>query len=343
MAIWQPQDLKVRLFGVDGIEKGSFGRAGEGPGEFRSVGAHGWVGDSLWILDGKLHRTSVFTARGVLVRDGIWLNVLTLPSPSYLKFSGGPIGAAPGAILPDGSFVPMSGVHLPERNGADGTIGVSARESIVRVGPDGVLRKVLLTTPPLGRPPACFREWESGTISGSIGAPFCASPIKAFSPDGSTILVLQQANAQGAKGSFNLLLLSTRGDTLLRREIPYSPEKIAASALEAEFAKSTPRGMRLAQMPRAYLDAKKQLPRIIYYPPVRRILLGRDEATWIELDGASPSHRWLVLNARSGAVIGVLQLPPNITLRAVSRDTVWASELDEDDVPSVVRLKILGP
>lgn len=342
IGVWQSMDAKVRLFSPEGKELGSFGRSGEGPGEFRSLGAYGWVGDTLWILDARLHRTSFHTVRGALVRDVPWLPQLSLPSPSNEIFLGGFGGAAPAAVLPDGNFIPMAGVHLPERRGVSDLVGTD-NESIVLVKANGVLSRVILTTAPLGRPKACFQEWQVGATSGSVGAPFCASSIKAFSPDGAAILVIEQGNPRTSKGQFSLLLISTRGDTILRRVVPFVPEQIARGAIEAEYAKATPRGMRLAQMPKAYLEARKRLPRLDYYPPVRRALLGRDDTIWLEMDGASPSHKWVVLNTRDGSVVGELLLPPNITLRAVSRTAVWATTLDRDDVPSVVRLSITSP
>ncbi|MEP6591652.1 MAG: hypothetical protein ABJC19_10760 [Gemmatimonadota bacterium] len=343
MAVWQAQDSRILIFSPDGRNIGSFGRAGEGPGEFRVLGAYGWLGDSLWILDPGLHRTTLMTMRGALVRIEPWLPQLTLPKPSQLVFRGGFGGAAPGAIFADGSFVPLAGVHLPQRIGADGRIGESSLESVIRVGADGVLRRVLLTTPPLARETACVQVWEAGTVSGSVSSPYCATPIKVFSPDGSRVMLVRQSNASQKSSTFEVLLISTHGDTLLHRNLEYQPQRIPSEVLRAEAGKSLPRGLTLSQMPKPYRDALGRLPRVDQYPPIGRGLLGTDGAIWLELNGPWKEHRWLLLSSEDGSVIGNLELSPSITLRAVSRGMVWGREVDDDDVPSVVRLRVVGP
>ena len=42
------RNLEVRVFGLDGAHRRTFGRAGEGPGEFRHIYSLAWVGDRLF-------------------------------------------------------------------------------------------------------------------------------------------------------------------------------------------------------------------------------------------------------------------------------------------------------
>jgi hypothetical protein len=44
------------------------GRQGSGPGEFQYVASMDWVGDSLWVADGRLPRVQVFSDTGRLLR-----------------------------------------------------------------------------------------------------------------------------------------------------------------------------------------------------------------------------------------------------------------------------------
>lgn len=44
------------------------GRQGSGPGEFQYVGSMDWIGDSLWVADGRLPRVQVFSDTGRLLR-----------------------------------------------------------------------------------------------------------------------------------------------------------------------------------------------------------------------------------------------------------------------------------
>ena len=55
---------EVRVFGLDGVHRRTFGRNGEGPGEFRSLYSLAWVGDRLLTLDPNLGRIGAFSAEG---------------------------------------------------------------------------------------------------------------------------------------------------------------------------------------------------------------------------------------------------------------------------------------
>jgi hypothetical protein len=60
----------VRLYGPDGDFRGQLGSRGEGPGEFQAPSSLLLVrGDSIWIWDHTLWRTSVFSPQGVFVRS----------------------------------------------------------------------------------------------------------------------------------------------------------------------------------------------------------------------------------------------------------------------------------
>jgi len=61
---------EIRIYGADGTYVTRLGRAGEGPGEFRSLVAIGnWPGDSLIAFDTQLRRVTVFSPAGVAVRS----------------------------------------------------------------------------------------------------------------------------------------------------------------------------------------------------------------------------------------------------------------------------------
>ena len=58
------RNREIRVFGLDGAHRRTFGRSGEGPGEFGSIHSLAWVGDRLLALDGQLGRVSEFSADG---------------------------------------------------------------------------------------------------------------------------------------------------------------------------------------------------------------------------------------------------------------------------------------
>lgn len=55
---------EVRVFDMDGDHRRTFGRDGEGPGEFKSLYSVAWVGDRLLTLDYNLGRITEFSAQG---------------------------------------------------------------------------------------------------------------------------------------------------------------------------------------------------------------------------------------------------------------------------------------
>ena len=58
---------EIRVFGLDGAHLRTFGREGEGPGEFESIYSIAWAGDRLLAFDPPLGRIGEFSA------DGEWL------------------------------------------------------------------------------------------------------------------------------------------------------------------------------------------------------------------------------------------------------------------------------
>jgi hypothetical protein len=61
------------------------GRRGAGPGEFNSVGQLGWLGDTVWVSDGRLPRVTFFSDTGRLIRvatgrpDGRLVGIVWMP------------------------------------------------------------------------------------------------------------------------------------------------------------------------------------------------------------------------------------------------------------------------
>ena len=61
------RNFEVRVFGLDGAHRRTFGRRGEGPGEFQTLSSLAWAGDRLLTYDIMLGRVGVWSS------DGDWL------------------------------------------------------------------------------------------------------------------------------------------------------------------------------------------------------------------------------------------------------------------------------
>ena len=58
------RNFEVRVFGLDGAHRRTFGRQGEGPGEFQALSSLAWAGDRLLTYDVMLGRVGEWSAEG---------------------------------------------------------------------------------------------------------------------------------------------------------------------------------------------------------------------------------------------------------------------------------------
>lgn len=58
------RNFEVRVFGLDGAHRRTFGRQGEGPGEFQALSSLAWAGDRLLTYDPMLGRVGEWSSEG---------------------------------------------------------------------------------------------------------------------------------------------------------------------------------------------------------------------------------------------------------------------------------------
>ena len=58
------RNFEVRVFGLDGAHRRTFGREGEGPGEFQALSSLAWAGDRLLTYDPMLGRVGEWSSEG---------------------------------------------------------------------------------------------------------------------------------------------------------------------------------------------------------------------------------------------------------------------------------------
>jgi hypothetical protein len=75
------------------------------------------------------------------------------------------------------------------------------------------------------------------------------------------------------------------------------------------------------------------------YPPLSRIVLGRDQTTWLEVYSTEGDRQWLVLDAR-GEPVGRVAVPRGVRIQAASRESIWATDTDEDGLQHIMRFAI---
>ena len=321
IAITQPQDHSVRFFDPNGQPLATVGRRGQGPGEFESIVAAGWIGDTLWVAEGA--RYSLVSPRHVVAR--------TMRPP--------PASVAPAdrerlprlseaytfTLRSDGSRVVSATVYPPYPSGwGMGSV------PIVAVAPDGAVG-ILLTT--------------VNALAGSVEArntrgppdwariPFHPPLVHAVAPDGDRLALVSTSLEGPEAGTFRVTVHRITGDTAFSRTYPFTgapiPRHVADSAMNAVLGRSPP------HVVAALRDVR--LPSV--YPPIESVVLGRDGTTWVELRETAAGRPWLILDGR-GEPIATTVAPPRVTIRAADSTHVWALERDDDDVESVIRYRI---
>jgi len=313
--ISQPMDGNLRVYDATGRLLKVLGRAGGGPGEFGSIGLSGWTGDSLWVHDGSLGRISYVRADATL---GEPRPVPSVPSAALPKDLVGVVtGTAPSALYPDGSTLYKLTARQPPS--ADGNFG--RREAYWLVDGNGVARQAVLGR--VGEP--CTVLFEGGALF----KPFCRETLLRESPDGMHLAAIDQLN----DSTVYVVMMRRDGSELWRRRVSSVPTCMTRAAWDSIIATRTK--LRLSPPAHAAWTGLTAPPR---FPPLRSALIGRDGSVWIEGWGKNV-RPWTVLRP-DGSTLGRLNLPGPAKLAVADLKQIWTIELDQDDLPSIVRYRL---
>ena len=326
IAVIQSQDRLVRFFRSNGEPAGSFGAKGEGPGEFASLVRLGWLGDTLSVLDQRLHRITLIS-----------------PSLTLVRTTMVPRSAKPAPA--DSTRIPSFPIIVPMSLYSDGTLHAGLFTSTNQVLPpafkgsvaygrinlDGVVQKIIAVPP---------NTEDEGSIraGGSVASqPFSSGPSHAISNDGSRSAIAVPTGETGDSASITVTAFNQDGDTIYSREyrvegVPL-PKAVADSTIEARASEVQKMSPELAAAVRR--DAR--VPK--FYPTIAGLLVGRDGSVWIQLPDREAERAHLVI-AADGNPLGLIFLPHRSRLGAAQRDRIWLLERDENDVQSIVRYRV---
>lgn len=327
IAVSQPQDGLVRFFRANGSPLGSFGRKGRGPGEFEQLARGGWLADSLWVSDFSTRRFTIIGPDRTLARTVPWVASLDFPGlpPDEVPRT---TSVAARAVLSRNAQILQ--VSLPD----DGTWpgGRKSGDATVRAASAGTFERVLAWRPQVdcifSRPITV--EGRSGVASMIV--PFCAQPIDDISADGSRYVASEVLSARDRRGQYRVTAFRSSGDSLWSRVLDYEVVSIPASVLDSVITQRTGRSG-----PAVAVALREKTPRV--FPPLLRVLAGRDQSTWLERYSVSGQRTWIALDER-GNLAGTLAVPRNVRILAASLQTVWATETDDDGLQSIVRFRV---
>jgi hypothetical protein len=138
---------------------------------------------------------------------------------------------------------------------------------------------------------------------------------------------------RGERAGYRVTVTRTTGDTAFDRLYTYRPVPVPKARFDSIIARRTARGSPEQIAMWRGMSAPSS------YPPLSRVVLGRDQTTWLEEYTIEGDRRWLVLDAR-GEPIGRVTVPRSVQVLAASREAVWATDTDDDGLQHIVRFAI---
>lgn len=299
----------VKWFAANGTHLRSFGRDGDGPGEFRLVNLIGTCGsDSVFVLDGANRRLSMLSLDGKFYgMRALYTDAVDKRAPSAIKCGGNRRFALLGQ--PRGS---MPAGDLPFRS-----------EVAVRIqSVDGV------------------QITDAGVVSGSDRQRFgnSAGP----RPLGKKSLVaIGSGWLYVGTGDSNLIQVFTlSGKPAAKIQLPFERRPISKREID-EYIKNVARlNLKLSESTVRSMYAPLKYPD--FFPTHGELLVDNLNNFWVEeyrLPGQTAS-RWIVFDAMHQAVAEA-RLPNDFRLIEVGRDYVLGVWSDEDNVKHVRMYRLI--
>ena len=286
----------------------TIGRAGEGPGEFRSLTFLGhWPGDSIVVADLELARVSVFDAGGRYAREVRWGNGENSPASAIV------------GVFDDGSFLARAFTQL----GYPPPHGLRRLDAtFFHLAAGGTLADTIGTFPG-------SETYFLPTERGFRANPGLFAQTLSFATGPATFYA-------GPSDTYEYTEYSSAGrpSRLVRRSIQPAPVESGDVAAEKQA--------RLADRPAN--DLRASLERMLAEMPVPdvmpvfdRILVGDDASVWVR--SYNPAYEdaptsWTVFDSE-GQILAEVSMPAGLEPQQIGRDYVLGVAVDEMDVERV--------
>ncbi|WP_419940265.1 hypothetical protein [Candidatus Palauibacter sp.] len=332
----------VTVFSLDGQVLRRIGRAGQGPGEMQLAAvAVGWIGDTLWVAD--VNRIQLFTTDERRPEQVIQFSRGVPEEGSSL---------APGRMLADGTLI---GRRRITDGRALSSRGANPGLALRRLSRSGEVLDTIATM-----------EWPGNAIEHERDArlfpgehPLRDLPplglgeyLTALMPDGSAVVQIGKVHEDATPPTFDLLVISIRGDTLLHRSVEYEPREVTR-AMERRLADEYA-GWRAGDYPPSspiFERTRRAARRVFwvpeYHPPVRQVVAGTDGTIWLLRELREDRvDIWEVYDS-GGTLEGTVEIghgrsslvpwDPRLAVALASRDEVWGATYDDYGIPYIHR------
>ena len=303
----------IRIFDARGRHVATFGRTGEGPGEFRRLDWVGRSGDTLWFFDSGVMRVS-----GVLVKDRAELAGITRIIATGNRGSFRVTGR-----LADGRFVATTNVS-PTFEGSPGVHRYPGSAGIIVATGDGEVNW-------LGdfKSAANFVHNPTGDVKQAATGPIAFSPWLYSATTSAHVWI-------GDSGGDSVVVVRGRDLSRVTIRVPFErrvPSRdLVNRTREEELALN-----KTSPVSKDFTEAKfsaKYLPELL--PFFESLLPGLQDEVWIlEYTGNRQSPaKYVVLDA-NGRPKGSVTVPGGSRIREAGLDYVILVHQDQDEVESV--------
>lgn len=335
LAGWDGQAGALRIFGADGTQLASFGRRGEGPGEFRGVErvvllqgdtilVSDWVAQRVTLVhpDGGIGRIETVPTRGTaqafqvagVMADGGWLMLPT--STRLLMRNAGPEPDTVRQPLPAGVYRTGSGAA------AFDTIVVQHSPRLVRFTNRRGSETETMEGPPR------FAAWP-------IAAPWDGMVVTGSNTD-------WQFLAYDAEGALRRIIRFNRP---LEPVTPEKKDSLVAAQVQSvrEMVARDPQMARFENPDDAEFNARNAVW-AKSFPPIDGVPPSSGTTLWLlQRRTAREEPTRLLAIAPDGRLLGRLTVPPSERILAVSDDRIAVRSENDDGIGTITVRRIVMP
>lgn len=314
---------EIRVFAFDGRHRQTIGRSGAGPGEFAGLESFGIVGDTVWSIDGDLRRISLFGVHGPVIATIPFTAIPTTFGADRQRYF-----PYPKVLSIDGTVLGFGGW-----SGRDVEMGVTTHAPLLLMSRTGETQDTLGWVP-LGNDHLILRGSRSTMYRDQ---PFSDAPITEYGATAGGIFVIDRTDpADPNAASVHVTALRATGDTLWSVHVPYGP--VPLSRLLVDSIRTGLQKELGTRIPADVLERELYVP--VFRAPVTAALAAEDGSLWLRWDEQTRAATWSVIGA-DGRLAAEVTVAPTVRLRWVSGEVAWGEELDENDVPTLVRYRIV--
>lgn len=342
----------ITVFSLDGRLLRRIGRAGQGPGDFELAATNvGWIGDTLWIADA--YRVQLFAKDELVPEEVIRFNLTVPEEGAFLT---------PRRVLADGTLI---GSRVWTAGwGPWLTRAANPGLALRRLSRSGEVLDTIATI-----------HWPDNSVAFEDDRGrqrFQIHPLKdlsllglreyltALTPDGSAVVQVGNVREDGTPPTFDILVISIRGDTILHRAVEYEPREVT-SAMERRLADEVagweagdynPTGPGWLVLSETTLERRRRAVRSAfrvpeYLPPVRQVVAGTDGTIWLLRELREDRVDVWEIRDAGGILEGTVEVgdgrgsikpwSPRLAIALANRNEVWGTTHDDYDVPYIHR------